>query len=57
MRKTIGFLFLGPATHIHHAASIAFELAPTTPDEYDRIIRKQMEIFARVAKQAGIQVN
>jgi tripartite-type tricarboxylate transporter receptor subunit TctC len=38
-------------------ASIAFELAPTTPDEYDRIIRKQMEIFARVAKQAGIQVN
>ncbi|MFS8064297.1 MAG: hypothetical protein ACMG5Z_06875 [Luteimonas sp.] len=27
MRKTIGFLFLGPATHIHHAASIAFELA------------------------------
>jgi hypothetical protein len=27
MRKKIGFLFLGPATHIHHAASIAFELA------------------------------
>lgn len=26
-KKKIGFLFLGPATHIHHAASIAFELA------------------------------
>jgi hypothetical protein len=27
MRRKIGFLFLGPVTHLHHAASIAFELA------------------------------
>lgn len=27
MSQRIGFLFLGPVTHIHHGASIAFELA------------------------------
>jgi tripartite-type tricarboxylate transporter receptor subunit TctC len=34
--------------------AIAFEPAPTAPEEYDRIIRTQMEIFTRVAKAAGL---
>ncbi|HYC46824.1 MAG TPA: tripartite tricarboxylate transporter substrate binding protein [Burkholderiales bacterium] len=35
-------------------ASIGFELAPTTPEEYDAIIKKQMAIFTQVAKAAGL---
>lgn len=34
--------------------ALGFELAPTTPEEYDRIIRKQIEIFTKVAKAAGL---
>src|SRR5690349_6371268 len=34
--------------------AIAFEPAPTTPEEYDRIIRTQMEIFTKVGKSAGL---
>ncbi|HEV7390160.1 MAG TPA: tripartite tricarboxylate transporter substrate-binding protein, partial [Burkholderiales bacterium] len=34
--------------------AIAFEPAPTTPEEYDRIIRNQIEIFTKVAKSAGL---
>jgi tripartite-type tricarboxylate transporter receptor subunit TctC len=37
--------------------AIAFEPAPTTPEEYDRIIRNQMEIFAKVAKATGLLAN
>lgn len=37
--------------------AIGFELAPSTPEEYDRTIRRQMDIFARVAKSAGLQAN
>jgi tripartite-type tricarboxylate transporter receptor subunit TctC len=37
--------------------AIAFEPAPTTPELYDRIIRNQMEIFAKVAKAAGLIAN
>jgi tripartite-type tricarboxylate transporter receptor subunit TctC len=37
--------------------AIAFEPAPTTPEEYDRIIRSQMEIFSKVAKAAGLLAN
>jgi tripartite-type tricarboxylate transporter receptor subunit TctC len=34
--------------------AIAFEPAATTPEEYDRIIRSQIEIFTKVAKSAGL---
>ena len=34
--------------------AITFDPAPTTPEEYDRIIRKQIEIFSKVAKAAGL---
>ena len=34
--------------------SIAFDVAPTTPEEYDRIVRNQIEIFTKVAKAAGL---
>ena len=34
--------------------TMGFDLAPTTPEEYDRIIRKQIEIFTKVAKAAGL---
>ena len=37
-----------------HMQAIGFEAASTTPEEYDRIIRTQMEIFAKVAKAAGL---
>ena len=34
--------------------SISFDIAPTTPEEYDEQIRKQIEIFTKVAKAAGL---
>ena len=34
--------------------AISFDPAPTTPEEYDRIIRNQVEIFTKVAKSAGL---
>ena len=34
---------------------INFVPAPTTPDEYDKIIRNQLVIFDRVARQAGLK--
>jgi tripartite-type tricarboxylate transporter receptor subunit TctC len=34
--------------------AISFDLAPTTPEEYDRIVRNQLEIFTKVAKAAGL---
>jgi tripartite-type tricarboxylate transporter receptor subunit TctC len=34
--------------------AISFDIAPTTPEEYDRIVRKQIEIFTQVAKAAGL---
>jgi tripartite-type tricarboxylate transporter receptor subunit TctC len=37
--------------------AIAFEPAPTTPEEYDQIIRSQIEIFTKVAKAAGLISN
>ena len=33
---------------------MGLELAPTTPEEYDRMIRNQIEIFTKVAKAAGL---
>ena len=34
--------------------SISFDIAPTTPEEYDETIRKQIDIFTKVAKAAGL---
>ena len=34
--------------------AIAFEIAPSTPEEYDRIVRGQIETFTRVAKTVGL---
>lgn len=34
--------------------AISFDPAPTTPEEYDRIIRQQLEMFGRVAKEIGM---
>lgn len=34
--------------------AISFDPAPTTPEEYDRIVRKQLETFGRVAKAVGL---
>ena len=34
--------------------AISFDIAPTTPEEYDRIIRNQLEVFSKVAKAAGL---
>ena len=36
---------------------ISFDLAPTTPEEYDRIIRHQAEVFTQVAKAAGLMAK
>jgi tripartite-type tricarboxylate transporter receptor subunit TctC len=34
--------------------AISFDIAPTTPEEYDQQIRKQIEIFTKVARAAGM---
>ena len=34
--------------------AISFDLATTTPEEYDKAIRRQIEIFGQVAKAAGL---
>jgi tripartite-type tricarboxylate transporter receptor subunit TctC len=34
--------------------AISFDLAPTTPEEYDQMIRKQLEMFNGVAKAVGL---
>lgn len=35
-------------------AAISFDLAPSTPEEYDQAIRKQIQVFTEVAKAAGL---
>lgn len=35
-------------------ASMAFDPAPTSPEEFDRIVRAQIDIFTKVAKSAGL---
>ena len=35
-------------------AAISFDIAPTTPEEYDKAVRRQIEIFGQVAKAAGL---
>jgi tripartite-type tricarboxylate transporter receptor subunit TctC len=34
--------------------AISFDPAATTPEEYDRIVRSQIEVFTKVAKSAGL---
>jgi tripartite-type tricarboxylate transporter receptor subunit TctC len=34
--------------------AMSFEPAPTTPEEYDRILRGLMKTFAKVARDAGL---
>src|SRR5687768_13350792 len=34
--------------------TISFDLATTTPEEYDKAVRKQIEVFGQVAKAAGL---
>jgi hypothetical protein len=55
MRKKIGFLFLGPATHIHHAASIAFELAGIPDVEVTLFVSSELNArtLQALAKQYG----
>jgi hypothetical protein len=33
---------------------MSFDPSPTTPEEYDREVRRQMEIFTVVAKVVGL---
>ena len=33
---------------------ISFDLAPTTPEEYDKAVRRQIAVFTEVAKAAGL---
>ena len=34
--------------------AMSFDSAPSTPEEFDRILRNQLEIFAKVARAAGL---
>lgn len=34
--------------------AMSFDPAPSTPEEFDRTLRSQLEVFARVAKAAGL---
>ena len=36
------------------ARAISFDIAPSTPEEYDQQIRNQIEVFTKVAKAAGM---
>ena len=35
-------------------ASMSFDPAPSTPEEFDRIVRQQIDVFTKVAKSAGL---
>jgi tripartite-type tricarboxylate transporter receptor subunit TctC len=35
--------------------ALGFHLAPTTPEEHDRILRAQIETFSQVARQVGLK--
>jgi tripartite-type tricarboxylate transporter receptor subunit TctC len=35
-------------------AAISFDVAPSTPEEYDKAVRRQLEVFGEVAKAAGL---
>jgi tripartite-type tricarboxylate transporter receptor subunit TctC len=35
-------------------AAISFDVAPTTPEEYDKAVRRQLEVFGEVARAAGL---
>ena len=37
--------------------ALGFHLAPTTPDEHDRIIRSQIETFSRVVRMIGLKAG
>ena len=37
--------------------AMSFEPAPTTPEEYDLILRNLMTIFSKVAKAAGLRAQ
>lgn len=34
--------------------NIGFTPAPTTPDEYDKIVRSQVRMFSEIAKDVGL---
>ena len=34
--------------------AISFDIAPSTPEEYDKAVRRQIEVFGEVAKAAGL---
>jgi hypothetical protein len=34
--------------------SIAFEIAATSPEEYDRVLHNQIELFTKIAKAVGL---
>ena len=35
--------------------AVGFHLAPTTPEEHDRILRAQIETFSQVVRLAGLR--
>ena len=37
--------------------AIGFVPAPTTPEEYDKILRDQIETLSKVAKDAGLRAQ
>src|SRR5262249_10512616 len=37
--------------------SVGFQLAPTTPEEHDRILRGQIELLSKVVRLAGLRAE
>jgi len=37
--------------------AIGFDISPSTPEEFDRTLRRHMEMFTKLAKAAGLQAN
>jgi hypothetical protein len=36
---------------------VGFQLAPTTPEEHDRILRAQIETLSKVVRLAGLRAK
>jgi tripartite-type tricarboxylate transporter receptor subunit TctC len=48
---------LGDADVRQRWAPIGLEPAPTTPAEFDRIIRQEVALFTKIARAANIRAN
>jgi tripartite-type tricarboxylate transporter receptor subunit TctC len=56
LSEAVGRILLDADTHARWAP-VGIEPRPTTPDEFDRIVRGDIALFTRIARTAGIKTN